>query len=215
MAEHRTYGQSCRIAQSLDLIGERWTLLLARELLLGPRRFSELEANLPGIGTNLLAARLKSLQSHGLIEQRKVDSQSKRKAYALSPLGQGLEATLRELMRWAVCLPPGVFADADVYRPEWDLVALKLLYRPKADIQGRLLLRIEEKVLPTEVSAEGLRFPSEVEFVASATLSADRETWRQLAFGLLSSQALIDQGKLATSGDHTLACRWAARFRAE
>ena len=64
----RSYDQHCTVARALDVVGERWTLLLVRELLTGPKRFKDLLEGLPGIGTNLLAARLKALEGHGVVQ---------------------------------------------------------------------------------------------------------------------------------------------------
>ena len=68
----RSYGQHCTVARALDVVGERWTLLLVRELLTGPKRFKDLLEGLPGIGTNLLAARLKALEEHGALRRAKL-----------------------------------------------------------------------------------------------------------------------------------------------
>ena len=68
----RTYDQYCGVARALEMLGERWTLLLVRELILGPRRFSDLLDGLPGIGTNILSARLKSLEADGIVRRSKL-----------------------------------------------------------------------------------------------------------------------------------------------
>ena len=101
MKVKRSYGQYCAVARALDLIGERWTLLLVRELLLGPRRYTDLLRGLPGIGTNLLADRLRELESAGLVARRTLPPPASSSVYELTPLGEGLRATVLELGRWA------------------------------------------------------------------------------------------------------------------
>jgi DNA-binding HxlR family transcriptional regulator len=87
VSTRRTYNQNCPVALGLDILGERWTLLILRELVGGPRRYSDLRAQLPGIATNLLAERLKELQDAGLIERTDLPAPIGRTVYALSELG--------------------------------------------------------------------------------------------------------------------------------
>src|SRR5215217_141964 len=88
--DRRTYDQQCGLAAALDVLGERWTLLIIRELLIRPRRYRDLLADLPGIGTNLLAERLKFLVDEGLVRQRGLGGGSKRQAYEITETGQQL-----------------------------------------------------------------------------------------------------------------------------
>lgn len=96
----RTYNQDCVLAHALDLLGERWTLLILRELFLGPQRFGDLQAGLPGIGANLLSKRLKELDEAGLIEGP--GAGEARSRYKLSPMGEALRPAIRELMCWSI-----------------------------------------------------------------------------------------------------------------
>ncbi|MEO1013716.1 MAG: helix-turn-helix domain-containing protein [Pseudomonadota bacterium] len=95
----RTYNQECVLAYALDLLGERWTLLIVRELFLGARRFGDLHAALPGIGTNLLSKRLKELEEADLVVSTSSDARSR---YRLSDAGESMRPALRELMFWAI-----------------------------------------------------------------------------------------------------------------
>lgn len=95
----RTYNQECVLAYALDLLGERWTLLILRELFLGPRRFGDLHAALPGLGTNLLSKRLKELEDSGLIAGPGGETRS---AYRLSEAGEALRPSIHELMLWSI-----------------------------------------------------------------------------------------------------------------
>lgn len=94
----RTYNQDCVLAHALDILGERWTLLILRDLFLGPQRFGDLQAGLPGIGANLLSKRLKELDEAGIIES----TCEARGRYKLSPVGKALRPAVRELMCWSI-----------------------------------------------------------------------------------------------------------------
>lgn len=109
--EMRSYGQYCGLARALDVVGDRWALLVVRELLEGPRRYNELLEGLPGIATNLLADRLRGLERAGVVERR--DSGQ----YALTPWGEGLHDAIYALGRWAGPLM-GERGDA-AFRPQW------------------------------------------------------------------------------------------------
>jgi DNA-binding HxlR family transcriptional regulator len=109
----KSYGQYCAIARSLDVVGDRWTLLIVRELLGGPRRYGDLQDGLPGIATNLLAERLRHLEQHAVVER---DS---RGTYKLTKWGQGLAEPVYALARWAGPRLMAERADDDEYRSAW------------------------------------------------------------------------------------------------
>lgn len=96
----RSYRQICGVAQALDLLGERWTLLVIRELMLGPKRFGAIKEALPGISTNLLSARLRTLVDAGIAEHRQLPPPASVSAYALTERGQGLRPTMEALTVW-------------------------------------------------------------------------------------------------------------------
>lgn len=96
----RTYNQDCILAHALDLLGERWTLLIIRDLFLGPQRFGDLQAGLPGIGANLLSKRLKELEEAGLIVGP--GPTESRGRYRLSEAGEALRGTIHRLMSWSI-----------------------------------------------------------------------------------------------------------------
>src|SRR5689334_24950673 len=97
---NRTYNQYCGLAYALDIVGERWTLLIVRELVAGPRRFKDLLEGLPGVSTNLLAERLKGMEQQGLIRRRRLAPPAGSAVYELTAIGQALEPMLIELGRW-------------------------------------------------------------------------------------------------------------------
>src|SRR3712207_1800042 len=92
----RSYKQYCGLAYALDIVGERWTLLIIRELIAGPRRFKDLMDGLPGISTNLLSERLKSLEQQGMLRRRTLPPPAGSTVYELTETGHGLEQTLLE-----------------------------------------------------------------------------------------------------------------------
>ena len=124
----RSYKQNCALAQASDLIGERWSLLLVRDLLVGPRRFNDLQSSLKGIGTNLLASRLKDLESAGIIERQARGTGGH--VYALTESGKALEPTLLALVRWGLAYGPENQKGFH-HQDDWDLVALKALFQAR------------------------------------------------------------------------------------
>ena len=151
----KRYHQYCPIACSLELVGERWTLLVVRELFHGPKRYTDLAANLPGIGTNVLADRLKDLEAEGIVVKRKLAPPAASTVYELTPMGRELRSVLHELARFGARLmgPP----PPEALEPGWLLGALDLALSPVSP-PGRLAFRIgdEEASLVDGVVQPGL-----------------------------------------------------------
>lgn len=119
----RSYDQYCALAKALDVVGERWTLLLVRELFAGPQRFSDLLQTLPGIGNGLLSTRLREMQDAGLIEVTELPPPAATRVYQLTELGRQLDEAVTALGRWGATLlgPPG----SELYQhPLWVLQSL-------------------------------------------------------------------------------------------
>lgn len=96
----KRYEQYCPMAHALDLVGDRWTLLIIRDLMHGPQRYTDLVERLPGIGTNILAARLRDLEGHGIVTRRTLPPPAASKVYDLTDYGRELRPALRELALW-------------------------------------------------------------------------------------------------------------------
>src|SRR5919199_1777683 len=114
----RSYGQFCGIARALDLVGERWALLVVRELVLGPKRFSDLRAGLPGIGTNVLTTRLRELEAGGVIARRELPPPAGSTVYQLTEYGRELQPVLLALGRWGA-RSMGEREPGQALRSEW------------------------------------------------------------------------------------------------
>jgi DNA-binding HxlR family transcriptional regulator len=126
--QRRNYGQYCGLAAALDVIGERWTLLIVRELLTGPCRYNELLANLPGIGTNLLADRLRFLAEEEVIQQRSQGG-TKTRLYELTRQGDSLRPAVLALARWGLGVLEAPEAEEFV-RPRWGVLAVEAMIDP-------------------------------------------------------------------------------------
>jgi DNA-binding HxlR family transcriptional regulator len=96
----KRYEQYCPVAHALDLVGERWALLVVRELMHGPKRYTDLAEHLPGIGTNILASRLRDLEAGGIVRKRTLPPPAASRVYELTEYGEGLRAAIRELALW-------------------------------------------------------------------------------------------------------------------
>lgn len=127
----KRYDQYCPVCHALGLVGERWALLVVRELLRGPKRYTDLVDGLPGIGTNVLAARLRELEQGGIVRKRKLPPPAASTVYELTEYGAELEEPLYALARWGARSlgPPG--PKDDLY-PDWGLNAFAGLLDPEA-----------------------------------------------------------------------------------
>lgn len=132
----RDYGQYCGLARALDVVGDRWALLVVRDLLSGPRRFGELQAGLPRIPSNVLTNRLKDLESAGVVERVLVPSPGRGTAYALTEDGRALEPALVALGRWGAPRL-GDPREGEIVTPESFAMALRTTFDPGAGLGRR------------------------------------------------------------------------------
>ncbi len=130
----RTYDQYCALAQALDVVGERWTLLIVRELFAGPQRFSDLLQTLPGMGNGLLATRLREMQEHGLIEIADLPPPGAARVYQLTTRGRQLDEAVTALGRWGSALLPSPGAGLHEH-PLWLLQSLAASTRRSPEIR--------------------------------------------------------------------------------
>jgi DNA-binding HxlR family transcriptional regulator len=144
MRKKRGYEQYCPMAHALDLVGERWNLLVVRELMRGPKRYTDLAEHLPGIGTNILASRLRDLEAGGIITKRMLPPPAASRVYELTEYGRDLRAVLRELALWGARTlgPP---TDEDELFAGWLANALDTVLAPLAP-PGRFEFRIGDEI---------------------------------------------------------------------
>ena len=129
MTGRRTYGDRCGIARALDLVGERWALLVVRELLLGPKRFTDLRAGLPHVGPDVLAQRLRDLEASGILRRAKLPPPAAAQVYELTERGLELEPVVLALGRWGSRTPSPEGAELG---PDAAMLALKTMFDPGA-----------------------------------------------------------------------------------
>jgi DNA-binding HxlR family transcriptional regulator len=154
----KRYDMYCPVAHALALIGERWSLLVVLELMGGPKRYTDLAERLPGIGTNILADRLRDLEAHGVVAKRTLPPPAASRVYELTEYGRGLRNAIRELALWGARSlgPPG---DEDELFPGWLANALDTVLAPLAP-PGRFEFRVGDEVASL-VDGEGRPGPVE------------------------------------------------------
>ncbi|MFG1606936.1 winged helix-turn-helix transcriptional regulator [Actinoplanes sp. NPDC049265] len=153
MSPARTYGDGCGIAHALDLIGERWALLVVRELFLGPLRFSELRAGLPGASPTLLAQRLRDLERSGVVARRRLPPPAAASLYELTRHGAELEPILIALGSWGL---RSRLSPAGPVSPTSAMLTLRTYHRPAPDWPGTVEVRLGDRRYL--VSADGDAF---------------------------------------------------------
>jgi DNA-binding HxlR family transcriptional regulator len=149
----RTYGDRCGVARALDLVGERWALLVVRELLLGPKRFTDLRAGLPNVGPDVLSQRLRELEQAGVLHRRTLPPPAGSRVYELTERGRELEPVVLALGRWGSRAPfPGGDARIGV---DAFVVALKTLFEA-GDLDATVELRLGDQVFHARIAGGDL-----------------------------------------------------------
>ena len=197
----RSYNQNCSLAHSLDVIGERWTLLLIRELLTGAKRFTDLLNNLPGIGTNLLAARLKDLEEIGVLERNTLPPPAASAVYELTDLGRELQPALIELVRWGGKLPRAQ-RGTEYSRPGWAILAMHAAFQPEAakGIKETYEFRIGDEVFYARIDDGAIETGQGKTENPDLVIIADPQTFLDLASALPLEQAIASD-KIRVEGD--------------
>lgn len=190
------------MARALDVLGERWTLLIVRELLTGPKRFKDLLEGLPGIGTNLLAGRLKELEREGVLRRTTLPPPAGSAVYELTERGRDLEPVLTGLARWGVGMlgEPG---PGEAFRPVWAVQAIKATFRPEAArwVRETYEFRVGEDVFHMRVG-EGVSGPEYgPAFEPDLIVKTDPDTFLALVSGRLEPADAIAAGRLEVQGD--------------
>jgi DNA-binding HxlR family transcriptional regulator len=198
----RSYAQLCGVASALDVIGDRWTPLVVRELLLGPVRFGDLVAGLPGIGTNTLAARLKHLESAGVVQRRLLPLPERATVYELTDYGRELETILLALGRWGTKsmwrLPPEVAT-----RSRW-LVAAMLAFRDERRRVARPTtweLRLTDGAFTVRAEGANLAISAGAPDDADVVITTDDEQLHRVLTGRLTPAEALASGAITVDGD--------------
>jgi DNA-binding HxlR family transcriptional regulator len=213
MAERRSYKQLCGLATALDIVGERWTLLLVRDLALAPRRYSELLEGLPGIGEGLLAQRLRHLESEG-IAQRTFSPDAGGVVYELTEDGRALFEAVVPLTKWGIKRVPPLDDPSDV-RADWVAVAIRGRLNPAASvgIHEQYEMRVDDE--PYTITADDgnvsvERGPADNPAVR---ITLDMATLLELGLGMLRLRDARDSGRTAVEGDDEARARWTRMLR--
>jgi DNA-binding HxlR family transcriptional regulator len=185
----RSYGQYCGLARSLDTIGDRWNLLIVRELLLGPLRYGELAAAVGGVATNLLADRLRDLEAAGVIERQVGDTGGV--VYVLTPWGAQLREPVESLIRWSTPLMISG-AGRDTFSPRWLAVALPaLLHRRTARRPAEVGIDLPGLFVTLRIDKDGPTVTAEPDQRPDTVLTAAPEIVLGLASGALTLEQAL------------------------
>ncbi len=212
MTAMRTYDDGCAAAHALDLIGERWALLVVRELLLGPKRFTDLRAGLPHASPNVLAQRLRELEGAGVVRRRKLPPPAGSRVYELTDWGEELEPVITRLGRWGA-RSPSLSHDA-VIGVDSIILALRTMFDPHAagGIGASYELRLGEDRFRVEVADGRLEVVRGVADRPDATIETDPATLRALVFEGRQLAEALRSGDLKIEGDESAVARFLGLF---
>ena len=202
MSPRRSYDQYCSVARALDAVGDRWTLLIVRELLAGPRRYTDLHADLPGVSTDVLASRLKDMERDGLTARRRLPPPGAAYVYELTARGRELLPVLQALGTWGQA-GLGERRPTDAVRAHW--FALPLLRALEGEglvevllEEGTFHLRVGAGDGPVYGDGPAPRDPD-------ARLVLDTGTCTAIGRGESTVAAAVRAGRIEVTGDGTLA----------
>lgn len=197
----RDYGQFCGLAAALNVIGERWTLLVVRELLIGPARFTGLAENLPGIGPNLLSDRLRMLVEHGVVDQTSVEGDGRARLYQLTDLGEELRGPVLALANWGL----GFLGEEDrsgAIRAEWGFLAVQSMIVEDAipDIDEVYEFQVGDEPFVIEVRNGMVAFGRGRADEPDLTVECDADTFIRVGARMLSPFEAIATGDVRIKG---------------
>jgi DNA-binding HxlR family transcriptional regulator len=210
MTTARSYDDPCGIARALDALGDRWALLVIRELIFGPKRFVQLRHGLRGVSPNVLSQRLHDLEAAGVVRRYMLDPPAEVAVYDLTASGRALEPVLLELGRWGSRQPVTAAGELSVSAL---LLALKAVFDPAAAPPGAVFaLGIGGDWYHLTASGGGIDIARGRAQDAAVTFETDVATLRSVAFGREPVAAAERDGRLTVHGDRRLAERFARMF---
>jgi DNA-binding HxlR family transcriptional regulator len=212
VARKRSHLDGCAAAHALDLIGERWALLVVRELLLGPKRFTDLRTGIPDISPNVLGQRLRELEANGVLRRRKLAPPAASRVYELTDWGYELEPVVVGLGRWGSRSPThplgGELSVASL------VLALKADFDPVAagDLSATYELRLGEESFRAEVVDGRLEVARGIPTRPDATIETDARTLQALIFEGRRLSEATRSGALSIEGDRSAVKRFLGLF---
>jgi DNA-binding HxlR family transcriptional regulator len=208
----RSYGDACRFAYALDLVGERWALLVVRELLLGPKRFTDLRRGLPKASPNIVSERLRELEQGGVVHRRKLPPPAAVQVYELTEWGRGLEPVVTQLGAWGARspLPP----EHREIGPDSIVLALRSLFDPAVagDLEATYELKLDGEPFEVRVSDGKLKLARGEAADAVATIETEPATLAGLLTGELPLEDALGSGAASIGGAKKEAHRFLALF---
>jgi DNA-binding HxlR family transcriptional regulator len=197
----RSYGQYCGLAQALDLVGERWTLLIVRELLMGPKRYTDLRTGLPGIASNLLADRLEQLEETGLVRRERLPPPAPATVYHLTERGRALETAIIELGRWGGLALGAPDPDQD-FRASWFALGMRATFRARLAParETSYEFHIGGETFSFQLAHGEARAQPGTAIAPRFIFGADAETFLALLGGQLTSAQALSSGAATLEG---------------
>jgi len=213
MATMRTYGDGCPIARALDLVGERWALLVVRELLLGPKRYTDLRRGLPNASPNVLSQRLGELERAGVLRRRKLPPPAGSRVYELTDWGRELEEIVISLGRWGARSPTPP-DDAPIVSADSIILALRARFDPGAahGLRAGYELRLGEDRFGIEVADDEITAARGDAHRADATIDTDPDTLNAVLWRGRSLADAQRSGTMTIEGDEAAVERFVALF---
>lgn len=209
----RSYGQYCPFAKALDVVGDRWTLLVIRELLGGPRRYTDLLNALEGIGTNLLADRLKRLEAHGVLRRRDLPPPTPATVYELTDVGEELRELVYGFARWGTRFM-GSPDETEVARSHW--LALGMLavadHEAAAGVHDIYEFRVDDEVFHVVVDDGDVEIGDGPAEQPDAVFEGDPKRFLGIAAGYPPSADDVAAGRVRIKGDPDAVARSARIF---
>ncbi len=208
MKKSRRYDDPCGIARGIDIVGERWALLVVRELFFGPKRFADLRRGLPTASPNVLSQRLDELEADGVVKRRQLDPPSATWVYELTPRGRELEDILLAVGRWGSRVTPIPKGDLSI---DALLLALRTTFTGEAD-EGEIELRFDREHFHARVGNGALSIARGPATNAAAVIDTDAPTLRRVVFGGLSLRDARKVGAVRVAGSQRAAARFVGAF---
>ena len=210
----RAYGQYCGLARAVDVVGERWALLIIRDLLVRDQRFGDLKRGLPRIPTNVLTNRLKSLEVAGVIERKLLDTPRNTIVYTLTEYGRGLEEIVLSLGRWGAQLLGEAEPD-EVVTPESLVMALRSNFRPEAagKNSASFEIRVGDQIVLHAVIDKGALNVEPGPYPGAQLFIRTGLAIRAVMAGEIAPAAAVKSGAVSLSGDELLFEKFASYFR--